>query len=100
YNRGTSVYLVDRVIPMLPHRLSNGICSLHPHVDRLTMSCEMEIDPSGKVVRHDIFPSVIKTVERMTYADVRQLVDDEVTPEPELVERYKDLIPFFREMRD
>jgi len=100
FNRGTSVYLVDRVIPMLPHRLSNGICSLHPRVDRLTLSCEMEIDPSGKIVRHDIFPSVIKTVERMTYKNVYKLVDDEAEPEPELLERYKELIPFFRQMRD
>jgi len=100
FSRGTSVYLVDRVIPMLPHRLSNGICSLHPRVDRLTLSCEMEIDPTGKVVRHDIFPSVIKTVERMTYKNVRLLVDDEAEPEPELLERYKELLPFFRQMRD
>ncbi|HZG56921.1 ribonuclease R [Paenibacillus sp.] len=100
FNRGTSVYLVDRVIPMLPHRLSNGICSLHPRVDRLTLSCEMEIDPTGKVVRHDIYPSVIKTVERMTYKNVRLLVDEEADPEPELLERYKELIPFFRQMRD
>jgi len=100
FNRGTSVYLVDRVIPMLPHRLSNGICSLHPRVDRLTLSCEMEIDATGKVVRHDIFPSVIKTVERMTYKNVRLLVDEEAEPEPELLERYKELLPFFRQMRD
>ena len=64
YNRGCSVYLVDRVIPMLPHRLSNGICSLNPQVDRLTMSCEMEFDEHMKLVRHDIFTSVIKTKER------------------------------------
>jgi len=100
FNRGTSVYLVDRVIPMLPHRLSNGICSLHPNVDRLTLSCEMEIDPTGKVVKHDIFPSVIKTVERMTYSNVRKLVDDEVEPEPELSERYRELVPFFRLMKE
>lgn len=100
FNRGTSVYLVDRVIPMLPHRLSNGICSLNPQVDRLTLSCEMEIDPAGKIVSHDIYPSVIKTVERMTYSNVRKLVDDEAEPEPELVERYRDLVPFFRQMKE
>ncbi|MCI3926969.1 ribonuclease R [Paenibacillus sp. TRM 82003] len=100
FNRGTSVYLVDRVIPMLPHRLSNGICSLHPRVDRLTLSCEMEIDSTGRVVSHDIFPSVIRTVERMTYKNVRNLVDDEVEPDPELIDRYKELVPFFRQMKE
>lgn len=81
YDRGCSVYLVDRVIPMLPHRLSNGICSLNPQVDRLTMSCEMEFDEQMKVVNHDVFTSVIRTKERMTYSDVRKIVEDE-DPEP------------------
>lgn len=97
YNRGTSVYLVDRVIPMIPHRLSNGICSLNPQVDRLTMSCEMEINPSGEVVKHEIFTSVIKTNERMTYSDVRKILEEEP---PELMERYSDLIEEFRMMKD
>ncbi|WP_199621526.1 ribonuclease R [Paenibacillus alkalitolerans] len=100
FNRGTSVYLVDRVIPMLPHRLSNGICSLNPQVDRLTMSCDMEIDPSGRIVRHDIYPSVIKTVERMTYSNVRKLVDEDAEPEPELVSRYDSLMPMFLRMKE
>ena len=98
YRRGTSVYLVDRVIPMLPHRLSNGICSLNPKVDRLTLSCEMEFDAETlRVVRHDIFPSVIRTTERMTYTNVRKiLVDDD----PELKERYAGLVDMFKLMEE
>src|SRR5699024_3876872 len=90
--RGTSVYLVDRVIPMIPHRLSNGICSLNPQVDRLTLSCEMEIDSTGKVVHHAIFPSVIRTTERMTYSDVNQIL---VEKDASLREKYKSLVPMF-----
>ena len=97
YNRGRSVYLVDRVIPMPPHRLSNGICSLNPQVDRLTMSCEMEFNEQMKVVKHDIFTSVIRTKERMTYNNVRKILVDE---DPELIERYSDLVEDFRLMRE
>lgn len=97
YNRGSSVYLVDRVIPMLPPRLSNGICSLNPRVDRLTLSCEMEFDASMKVVRYDIFKSVIKTVERMTYKNVRRILEEE---DPELLERYGYLVDTFHTMRE
>ena len=93
--RGTSVYLVDRVIPMIPHRLSNGICSLNPQVDRLTITCEMEISPEGDVVSHEIFPSIIKTTERMTYNHVNRILIDE---NPELCERYEALVPTFKLM--
>ncbi|MCK1994384.1 ribonuclease R [Peribacillus muralis] len=93
--RGTSVYLVDRVIPMIPHRLSNGICSLNPQVDRFTLSCEMEITPDGHVVNHEIFESVIKTTERMTYGNVNKIL---VEKDEEQLERYEALVPMFQEM--
>ena len=93
--RATSVYLVDRVIPMIPHRLSNGICSLNPQVDRLTLTCEMEINGHGEVVNHEIFQSVIKTNERMTYKDVNSILQDE---DPELINKYEGLVPMFRDM--
>jgi ribonuclease R len=96
-SRGCSVYLVDRVIPMLPHRLSNGICSLNPQVDRLTLTCEMEFNEAARVVRHDIYPSVIRTVERMTYTNVRKILEDR---DEELMERYKELVPDFELMAE
>ncbi|WP_301287980.1 ribonuclease R [Paenibacillus sp. MSJ-34] len=99
YQRGCSVYLVDRVIPMLPHRLSNGICSLNPQVDRLTLSCEMEFDEHMKVVRHDIFTSVIRTAERMTYSNVRKILT-EPDEHPELMDRYAGLVDDFKLMRE
>ncbi|GGI99594.1 ribonuclease R [Alicyclobacillus cellulosilyticus] len=97
FRRGTSVYLVDRVIPMLPPRLSNIICSLNPQVDRLTLSCEMEIDENGGIVRHDIFPSVIRTTERMTYENVRRILEDR---DPDVMARYEALVPHFELMKE
>ena len=73
-NRGTSTYVTDRVVPMLPERLSNGICSLNPRVNRFTQSCVMEINPDGYVVNYQISQSVIKTTERMTYSDVNEML--------------------------
>jgi len=94
YSRATSVYLADRVVPMLPPKLSNGICSLNPNVDRLTLSCVMEIDSAGKVHKHEIFPSVIKTAARMTYTRVNEiLAGDEAA-----MAEYRGLVPMFSEM--
>ncbi|MTW87565.1 ribonuclease R [Virgibacillus dakarensis] len=95
FERGTSVYLVDRVIPMIPHRLSNGICSLNPQVDRLTLGCQMEINTKGEVINHDIFQSVIKTTERMTYRDVNKILVDK---DKELRDKYDALVPMFEKM--
>jgi ribonuclease R len=97
YERGTSVYLVDRVIPMIPHRLSNGICSLNPKVDRLTLSCEMEVNEHGEVVSHEIFQSVIRTAERMTYSDVNKILVDK---DEELRKKYEPLVPMFERMAE
>ncbi|WP_352400369.1 ribonuclease R [Anaerotignum sp.] len=97
YARGTSVYLVDRVIPMLPHMLSNGICSLNPHTDRLTMSCIMEIDPQGNVIDHKICESVIHSNYRMTYSAVREILEDKT---PSLLEEYAEIVPMLSEMNE
>lgn len=97
FRRGTSVYLVDRVIPMLPHRLSNGICSLNPQVDRLTLTCDMEINAEGTVVKYDIYESVIRTDERMTYKDVYKILEEN---DEELIERYRELVPHFQAMKE
>ena len=80
-SRGTSVYLVDRVIPMFPHQISNGICSLNPDVDRITMSCEMEIDEKGKLINYEIFPSVIRSRKQMTYKKVNEILEEDKIPE-------------------
>ena len=90
YDRATSVYLVDRVIPMIPHRLSNGICSLNPEEDRLTLSCRMEINERGEVVKHEIFDSVIHSNYRMTYDAVNKIITDQ---DSEIRSQYKDLTP-------
>lgn len=79
--RGTSVYLVDRVIPMLPHELSNGICSLNPNVDRLAVSCIMEFDNKGKQISYEIFPSVIRSRIQMTYKKVNSILEKNVVSE-------------------
>ena len=94
YARGTSTYLVDRVIPMLPFRLSNGICSLNPGEDRLALTCEMEIDHSGNVVKHDIYPSVIQSKYRMTYNNVNEILKGD----EELTEEYAPLVPMLKQM--
>ncbi|MDS1030635.1 ribonuclease R [Bacillota bacterium LX-D] len=95
YNRATSVYLVDRVIPMLPPKLSNGICSLNAGVDRLAMSAQMEINPQGQVVKYDIFPSVIHIDERMTYDNVRKILEEK---DEELSKRYAPFVVTFQNM--
>lgn len=97
FERGTSVYLTDRVIPMIPQRLSNGICSLNPQVPRLTMSCEMEIDSNGTIVHHEIFQSVIQTTERMTYTAVNEILAEE---NAETTKRYQALVPMFQLMKE
>ena len=80
-HRGTSTYLVDRVIPMFHHQISNGICSLNPDVDRLTISCEMEIDDKGKLIDYEIFPSVIHSRIQMTYKKVNEILENNIIPE-------------------
>lgn len=97
YARGTSVYLVDRVIPMLPHKLSNGICSLNPHVDRLALSCLMEVNGRGEVVSHRILESVINSDYRMTYTVVREILEDGA---PALLEQYAEILPMLEDMEE
>lgn len=95
--RGTSVYLVDRVIPMIPHKLSNGICSLNHDVDRLALSCIMKINEKGEIIDHEIVESLINVNERMTYTAVKEIIVDK---NPETMERYKDLVPMFELMAE
>ncbi|MFR8318797.1 MAG: ribonuclease R [Catenibacillus sp.] len=95
--RGTSVYLVDRVIPMLPHQLSNGICSLNQGVDRLALSCLMDIDSKGNVLGHQIAETVICVDRRMTYTAVNQIVTDR---DPQMMMEYADFVPMFDIMKE
>ncbi len=94
-DRGTSVYLVDRVIPMLPHQLSNGICSLNEGVERLTISCVMEIDQTGKIIDYDIFESYIKSRKKMTYTAVNSILEENIVPEG-----YEDFVEDLKMMAD
>ena len=95
--RGTSVYLVDRVIPMLPHILSNGICSLNAGVDRLALSCIMTINEKGTVIDHTIAETVVCIDERMSYTSVKKILEGKDEAE---TERYKDLVPMFELMAE
>ena len=96
--RGTSCYLADRVIPMLPHKLSNGICSLNPNADRLAISCIMEINPKGEVVTYDILESVIRSRIQMTYKKVNKVIEENEIPEG--YEEYKDKLLLMKELAD
>lgn len=95
--RGTSCYLVDSVIPMIPHKLSNGICSLNAGVDRLTLSCVMDIDKKGKLINHYVCEGVINVNERMTYTDVAKILD---RTEDAPMERYDYLVYMFDMMKE
>lgn len=95
--RGTSVYLVDRVIPMLPHKLSNGICSLNAGVDRLALSCIMTIDVNGNMIDHKIAETVINVDRRMTYTSVKKILEDKDEIE---INEYKELVPMFELMEE
>lgn len=96
-SRGTSVYLVDRVIPMLPHKLSNGICSLNAGENRLTLSCVMTIDAKGNVIDHTIAESVIKVDRRMSYTSVKKILEDHDENE---IREYEELVPMFELMQE
>lgn len=96
-NRGTSVYLVDRVIPMLPHKLSNGICSLNQGVDRLALSCMMKIDEKGNVVDYQIAETVIRVNRRMSYTSVKKILEDRDEAERK---EYEELVPMFELMEE
>ena len=96
-SRGTSVYLVDRVIPMLPHALSNGICSLNAGVDRLALSCFMDIDAKGNVVGHKIAETVVNVSRRMSYTSVKKILEEK---DPAEIKEYEELVPMFQLMEE
>ena len=96
YKRGTSIYLANTVIPMLPHELSNGICSLNPDVDRLAVTCLMEIDTKGDVVNYDIFESVIKSNIQMTYKNVNSILENDIIPDG--YDKYNDTLKLMNEL--
>lgn len=96
-NRGTSVYLVDRVLPMLPHTLSNGICSLNQGEDRLALSCLMKVNKKGEVVSYEIAETVICVDRRMSYTAVRKILEE---GDPELIQEYEELVPMFQDMQE
>ena len=93
-HRGNSVYLVDRVLPMFPKEISNGICSLNEKEEKLTFSCEMEIDLKGDVVNYEVYKSVIKSVHRMTYKDVNAILDGD----KDLIDKYSDIYEMLKQM--
>ena len=95
--RGTSIYLIDRVIPMLPHKLSNGICSLNAGVDRLALSCIMDIDAKGRIIGHKIAETVVRVDERMSYTSVAKILEEQ---DPEEIKRYENLVPMFQLMKE
>ena len=95
--RGTSVYLVDRVIPMLPHALSNGMCSLNAGVDRLALSCFMDIDKNGNVVDHRIAETVVNITKRMSYTQVKKIIEDH---DEETIKENEPLVPMFELMQE
>jgi len=97
FKRATSVYLLDLVIPMLPQKLSNNLCSLNPFEPKLTLSCDMIIDPEGKVVEHDIYESIIESKLRATYGDVTKVLNGEMNEE---LEKYRDFIPMLKDMEE
>ncbi|MCL2225065.1 MAG: ribonuclease R [Defluviitaleaceae bacterium] len=99
-SRGTSIYLADRVIPMLPHTLSSGICSLFPNVDRLTLSCQMQVDRSGIVTDYEIFTSVINSKRRFTYNEVQGILDGGNGDDFPLVRDMDELRKILRKKRD
>ncbi len=96
FTRGTSSYLADTVIPMIPHKLSNGICSLNPEVERLSISCVMTINPKGRIIDYDIFPSVIKSRKQMTYKNVNKILEEDIIPEG--YEEYVDTLKLMAEL--